>query len=236
MIVELKEVILHFLSVFPIILIIIKKYKQKIYNINLIYGEKTDRNGIYKSHFYFCIIYIFLITGMITVAGIPSLIDFGIRKEYFNFNFIPFYNNTIKSNFLNIIMFIPFGFILPIMWDKFKSFKMIFKVSFLFSLFIEVLQIFNYRATDVNDLIMNTLGGIIGFFIYKIIIYIYSRYFFTEYKNNKSNRYILKLPVKYNSIFISNSEFIDLTSISIILYVLFGAFIRNYIIYILIKI
>ncbi|WP_300282243.1 VanZ family protein [Peptacetobacter sp.] len=233
MIAELKEATLHFLSVFPLILIIIKNYKKKIYSINLNYDKEMDRNGIYKSHFYLCILYIFLITGMITVTGIPSLIDFGIRKEYLNFNIIPFYNNSIESNFLNIIMFIPFGFILPLIWDKFKSFKNIFKTSFLFSLFIEFLQIFNYRATDINDLIMNTLGGIIGFSIYRIIICIYSKYFSNRYKNTEFN---FKLPEKYNSIFVSNSEFIDFTVIPIILYILFGAFIRNYIIYILLKI
>lgn len=43
-------------------------------------------------------------------------------------------------------------------------------LGFLTSLSIEVLQIFTFRATDVNDLITNVTGTIIGYFISRVII------------------------------------------------------------------
>ena len=66
-------------------------------------------------------------------------------------------------------MFVPFGFMLPIMWNEFESFKKTVEAGFLFSLFIEITQMFNFRATDVDDLMMNTLGTVIGFGIYYIL-------------------------------------------------------------------
>ena len=43
-------------------------------------------------------------------------------------------------------------------------------LGFLTSLSIEVLQIFTFRATDVDDLITNVTGTIIGYFISRVII------------------------------------------------------------------
>ena len=39
--------------------------------------------------------------------------------------------------------------------------------GFSFSILIEISQLLNNRRTDIDDLIMNTLGAIIGFLIYK---------------------------------------------------------------------
>lgn len=38
-----------------------------------------------------------------------------------------------------------------------------------FSLIIEIMQLFNHRATDVDDLLMNTIGGVVGYGIYKAV-------------------------------------------------------------------
>ena len=54
------------------------------------------------------------------------------------------------------------------------------------SLTIEVLQLFVFRATDINDLIMNTLGALVGYLAAKVIIR-------KSWDNGKDNRDILKL-------------------------------------------
>lgn len=56
------------------------------------------------------------------------------------------------------------------------------------SLTIEVLQLFVFRATDINDLIMNTLGALVGYLVAKVIIR-------KSWDNGKDNRDILKLMV-----------------------------------------
>lgn len=85
------------------------------------------------------------------------------REVFINLNI-----NYLIINFLgNIIMFMPIGFFIPLLWEI--PDKKIIIVGFLFSLFIEVCQLFLNRGTDVDDLILNTLGTILGLLVYKFL-------------------------------------------------------------------
>ena len=84
-------------------------------------------------------------------------------------NLIPFTDEKNLRFFLqvglNAVLFLPFGFLLPVLWRKYRSWKSTVAAGFLTSLGIEILQLFCYRATDVDDLIMNTLGTFLGYII-----------------------------------------------------------------------
>lgn len=70
-------------------------------------------------------------------------------------------------NFLgNICIFIPIGFLLPLLWRKFNRFWKITLIGLGISLFIEITQLTQYRSSDVDDLWLNTLGSMIGYAIY----------------------------------------------------------------------
>ena len=70
----------------------------------------------------------------------------------------------------NIGMFIPIGFALPLLWRRFEKLWVTIIICFAISFFIELVQLMiPLRATDVDDLIMNTLGGIIGCLLYLLI-------------------------------------------------------------------
>lgn len=70
--------------------------------------------------------------------------------------------------FGNVLLFIPTGAILPIVYPKLDSFWKVFRVGFLMSLAIEAAQLLFYlRTTDVDDLILNCLGVAIGYAIYR---------------------------------------------------------------------
>lgn len=72
---------------------------------------------------------------------------------------------------LNVIMTIPFGFLLPLIKRKnIKLLKVVF-YTFLLSLSIEILQplINGARSADITDLITNVIGGIVGYVIYLIL-------------------------------------------------------------------
>ena len=69
----------------------------------------------------------------------------------------------------NTAMFIPSGIILPIVYRKLNSFGKIIAAGALISLCIEFLQLpFASRASDIDDLILNTLGVAAGYGIYMI--------------------------------------------------------------------
>lgn len=109
------------------------------------------------------------------VAGAPEL---PYIYPNFNVNLIPFVDIRndacayIINSALNIILFIPLGFILPLLWSRFRSRKRIILAGFLFSLAIELSQLLNYRITDVDDLIMNSLGTWLG---YELVMFFHRR-------------------------------------------------------------
>ena len=74
----------------------------------------------------------------------------------------------------NIIAFIPWGFCLPILFKKFKSLVGTLKGALLFVIAIEVTQLITTLGSfDIDDIILNTLGAIIGYLIYKQSHYLF---------------------------------------------------------------
>jgi len=69
---------------------------------------------------------------------------------------------------LNIFMFIPFGFLLSVMWEKMRKISYVVLAGLLFSAFIELSQLPSGRSADIDDLILNTIGAVVGFFLYKV--------------------------------------------------------------------
>ncbi|KQL32948.1 hypothetical protein AN960_23590 [Bacillus sp. FJAT-25509] len=76
----------------------------------------------------------------------------------------------------NIIGFVPFGFILPILLKRFKNFNVILITTFSLSLTYELIQLlFDLGSFDIDDLILNTLRGLLGYVPIKLIQLIYNR-------------------------------------------------------------
>ena len=70
----------------------------------------------------------------------------------------------------NVAMFIPSGIVLPIIYKRLDSFVKVILVGGSISLCIEIIQLpFSVRASDVDDLILNTVGVTIGYGIYALI-------------------------------------------------------------------
>lgn len=73
----------------------------------------------------------------------------------------------------NVIGFLPFGALLPVLKEKKTGFWKVTLLSFELSLFIEVSQlVLRAGSCDVDDVILNTLGGCMGFCLYKAAVFI----------------------------------------------------------------
>ena len=96
------------------------------------------------------------------LVGMPNVSY--IRPEV-NLNLLPFIGmiDDWKNGILNILLFVPLGMMMPILWNSFRTQKNALLFGFGTSLAIELLQMLTFRATDVNDLITNTLGAYLGF-------------------------------------------------------------------------
>ena len=67
----------------------------------------------------------------------------------------------------NVAAFMPFGFILPEVWDQLNKWYTITFLGFLFSLGIEIAQLTaRVGSFDVDDLLLNTIGVMIGYFVF----------------------------------------------------------------------
>lgn len=109
------------------------------------------------------------LAAMYAVAGLPNILYTAYRPR---FNFVPFLYmfSDWENTLLNLLLFMPLGFFLPVLWQKFGKLGSTAVFGFCVSLLIEVLQIFTFRATDVNDLMTNTLGTVLGYGAAQILL------------------------------------------------------------------
>jgi glycopeptide antibiotics resistance protein len=94
------------------------------------------------------------------------------RPEMHNF-MIKFW---VKNILGNMLLLVPLGLLLPILWREFDNMRNTLLFSFLFSLGIEIIQLLSYyvgnigRSFDIDDIILNTFGACLGYLFYKKII------------------------------------------------------------------
>lgn len=121
--------------------------------------------------FLMTLVFAFYLIGVFFVTGIPT---FDYLRIELNFQWIPLIDivnepvGYLKNTLLNIILFMPMGFLLPALWREYRSFKATLFSGFATSLLIEILQIFTFRLTDVDDLITNTIGTVAGYYLWKM--------------------------------------------------------------------
>lgn len=158
----------------------------------MFFGFKFLKGSITSLHYYYWLIFGVYVAGLVVFTLFPFpyqkfLIETMIKDNLgLTHNFIPFngIKEAVQSGYFpvalkqiggNILLFIPLGFSLPILLSKVKK-RVAILISFLVSLTIELIQLiaanligYNYRAFDVDDLLMNTLGATIGLLVFKFL-------------------------------------------------------------------
>lgn len=106
--------------------------------------------------------------------------DVYISNEMAGVNWVPFHtisdyfsqsNGSVDNwsgvSFLNltgnVFLFSPIGFFLPLIWERWQSFRKILLVGFGTTCFIEFVQLFIGRSSDIDDVLLNTIGVLIGY-------------------------------------------------------------------------
>ena len=83
---------------------------------------------------------------------------FGVKGDLFGINIIG-----------NILMFVPWGFGLLLLWKKNRKLWRLVVLSALLPILIETSQLFIGRQVDVDDFILNFTGGILGGFLFWLL-------------------------------------------------------------------
>lgn len=96
----------------------------------------------------------------------------------FRVNLIPLVNlfdyDSKRDLLLNVIgntaMFVPSGIVLPVVYKGLNTHRKVISAGIGVSLCIEILQLpFYDRVSDIDDLILNTIGVIVGYGIYTLL-------------------------------------------------------------------
>ncbi|MBO5324249.1 MAG: VanZ family protein [Oscillospiraceae bacterium] len=128
-------------------------------------------------------ILIFLLAGYLAVLGYATLSRLGGMGAS-GFSFHPFrawleaWNNFSVTSWanvlLNIAMLIPFGILVPLLFQRCKKWNYMLLASLGLVLYIETTQYFTGRGIfDLDDIFGNTLGAMIGYFLLMLVLSIF---------------------------------------------------------------
>ena len=183
-----NSIINQFVQVIPITLLIGLLYI--IFRFLKLKKNNSDIN--YKREILY-LIFICYIVGLFNLVLVPinfwDIIWYNIFYNFnenpfagifdFSYNFIPTIYKIIIGEYTldswgkvmivgNFLMFIPMGILLSLYFENVNK-KNIFKYAVLIPLAIEVLQLVVGRSFDIDDLVMNFLGIVIGYFIVELV-------------------------------------------------------------------
>jgi len=106
-------------------------------------------------------------------------------KRFIKYRELLGFESFIVNILGNILAFAPFGFMLPLLNKKYRKFFLITFMSILFSLSVEVAQmLLKVGIFDVDDILLNSIGGILGYLFFAICNSIYRR----AHAKNKKKR------------------------------------------------
>ena len=116
------------------------------------------RNWKHMSRYFLFALYL---AALYRAVGLPDLLYCRFHPAL---HLIPFAGmwEDWQNAVLNLILFLPLGWGLPLLWKKLFPFRKVLLSGFLLSVGIELLQILTYRTTDVNDVLTNTAGTALG--------------------------------------------------------------------------
>jgi len=134
----------------------------------------------------------------------PILLDINIIPFYFG----PFttFSGALQGLILNVILTIPFGFGIHFI-VSIKP-KHLFMIAIGVGLTIETIQLilsillgYAYRVIDINDSLMNILGVLIGYFLFRLFAWIYqlaTQHYYIHH--NGLSTYIYKMVIRHQQL------------------------------------
>lgn len=130
------------------------------------HGRVAKGNLLWRYIFFF---YLILVMWAVGMGNIWDIVAYGAQINWSQINLVPFGSEAMLTYILNVVLFMPLGFLLPMIWSKCRRLSCTVTAGILLSLSIELGQLFNHRVTDVDDILMNALGTFIGFGLWYLL-------------------------------------------------------------------
>ena len=129
----------------------------------LYFSITNKRSASPFGHIIAAFLFCFYLVGILTMAGVwHHLTVFAPRIVMIPF--VDMIRGPVDTA-LNILLFVPLGLFLPMLYKSFDRIGKAAAAGFIISLSIEAVQMFGCGTTDINDLLTNTAGACIGFCI-----------------------------------------------------------------------
>lgn len=163
----------YVIKVFPYMAIISAIIYIPFYGyVNRCYGKQTFSYHLAK---YALIGYLLSLIYLTLLWYYPNIT---FHPDYYFLNLRPFVwvyevydmgpKKMMMQLLLNIGMFVPFGFLLPIAVKRMRRLHKTSAVVLTITLIIEITQYFMGRSADIDDIIMNFVGGLIGYSLFTL--------------------------------------------------------------------
>ena len=124
---------------------------------------------------YILLVYLYLVY---SITGFGTLWDIGSHEYLISVNkiiLIPFQSEGLMTYVSNILLFVPLGFLLPLIWWEMRNLKHVCITGAALSLSIEISQLLNNRYSDIDDLLMNIVGAMIGYGLWMVSYKIFEK-------------------------------------------------------------
>ena len=102
------------------------------------------------------------LSGVLSITGIGK--PFGFLPRISLIPFVDMVKGPIDTA-LNVLLFLPLGIFLPLLYAEFESLRRTALAAFCLSFSIELIQMFGLGITDINDLMTNTAGACLGYLL-----------------------------------------------------------------------
>ena len=143
--------------------------------------KRQKAAAIHAAAVVLCIIYLVVLLYLLFLSD-----RYGRAAGYneYHYNLIPFaeirrfihFRTQIDTELFlvnivgNVLAFVPFGYLLPQAYRRMDSFWKVTLLGFLLSLLVEIMQLLLMVGIfDVDDLIMNVTGVMLGFGLFKLV-------------------------------------------------------------------
>lgn len=139
----------------------------------------------YTTVFFFIIYLLILVKQIVFKYPVdPMTVDFFL--SFSNGNYVPFktifgylggepsWSIAFRNLAGNILLFVPLGVFLPLIFRTSRR-KSVLLIALLFSVFFEILQILFSGTPDIDDVLLNTLGAVLGYLFFCVISQIWRR-------------------------------------------------------------
>lgn len=98
-----------------------------------------------------------------------SEINLVLMKETWKMFYAKSRLDFVYNSFGNIICFLPFGFLAPIVFSKKQTFLRVLFAGIIFSIFIEAMQfLLATGISDIDDVFFNSCGAVVGYLLYAV--------------------------------------------------------------------